>query len=91
MAHHDHEEENLSPEEKIYRDFIRRGNDFYNIDLFLSAKYMYADALKTKPNDTFAQEKFDQCKSNIKRDTIRVLTVVPIVAGIIVSLFYVLM
>jgi hypothetical protein len=91
MAHHDHEDENLSPEDKIYKDFIRRGNDFYNIDLFLSAKYMFADALKIRPNDEFAQERFNKCKSNIKRDTVRVLTVVPIVAGIIIGLFYILM
>ncbi len=66
-------------EDSDYIDFIRRGNDFFKIDLFKSAKEMYEQALLCKPNDSEAGSKISDCNNLIKRDTKRVLLVLPFV------------
>lgn len=72
------DDENLSPEEKKYNDYMRRGDDFYRIELFKSAKEMYLEALKYLPEDDNAKTKADDCRRLIKRDMKRILVILPI-------------
>ena len=88
MGHHHEEPANLSPRDREYLDLMKRGDDFMHIDLFLSAKRTYKEALKVKPGNKKAQEQIYQCSANIERDTIKVLITVPLVAGAIVFLFW---
>lgn len=83
MSHHDTQEENLTHEELMYRYHIQRGYDFTKIELFLSARNNYQLALKYKPDDPFAQEKFRSCSEQIRKDRKKVLVIVPIVLAII--------
>lgn len=75
MGHHPLDESKLSPEERNYIDCIRRGDDFYAIDLFLRAREMYEKALIYKPGDAFARDMISKCRANVKRDTRRVIIV----------------
>jgi len=88
MAHEEIHEENLTHEEIKYRYHIQRGYDFTRIELFRSARENYREALKYKPGDAFASEKAEECDRNIRRDTLRVLIIVPIVLSIVAAVVY---
>lgn len=66
-------------EEKKYNDFVRRGDDFFRIELFKSAKEMYEQALLLKPDDESTITKKADCERLIRRDTKRVLIVLPFI------------
>ena len=85
MAHHETQEENLSPEEIMYRYHILRGSDFTKIDLFLSARNNYQMALKYHPGDPFATEKIAVCTEQIRQDRKKVLVITPIVLALVVT------
>jgi len=57
MSHHHEDNENLSPQEIKFNDCIRRGNDFLNIEQYLSAKECYQEALEMHFNDKLVNEK----------------------------------
>jgi hypothetical protein len=86
MGHHQIDESRLSPQERQYYDHMRCGDDFYKIDLFLSAGKMYKKALEYLPGDESAQQKFDQCQSNIRRDTKKVVIIISLLAVIFVTI-----
>lgn len=88
MAHEELNGENLSVEEKRYNDFIRRGDDFFRIELFKSAREMYEEALKYKQNDETANLKIAECKRFIKRDTKKILITLPFLIVIILTVIY---
>ena len=68
---------------------MRRGDDFFRIELFKSAKEMYEEALKYKKNDEATQMKIGECKRLIKRDTRRIITVLPFLIIIVVTYYIV--
>lgn len=84
MSHSEESDVQLSHEELQYLDHIRRASDFMKIDLFLSARREYEKALEYKPNDVFALDQIALCTGNIRRDTRKVLIIVPLVIAIIV-------
>ncbi|HTX87983.1 MAG TPA: hypothetical protein VMC08_03260 [Bacteroidales bacterium] len=86
MAHETIQEENLSHEEIKYRYHIQRGMDFTKIELFRSARENYLEALKYKPGDPLALERADECNRQIKRDTVKVLIIVPVVLAIVAAI-----
>jgi len=90
MAHHEHHNENLSPEDKLYNKFITGGDGFFNIELFKSARDSYNEALKIRPTDDYATKRVAECTQNIARDTRKIMIVVPILAVIITTLLMVL-
>lgn len=77
------EDVNLTEEEKEYRDLIRRGDDFFRIELFKSSREKYEEALKLKPSDEYAQNRIIECNNLIKRDTRRILMVLPFVIAFV--------
>ena len=83
MAHHETHDEHLSHDEIMYRYHIQRGSDFTKIDLFLSAKNNYLDALKYKPGDPFASTRAEECTKQIRKDRKKVLMIVPFVLALI--------
>lgn len=86
MAHHEEDSANLSHEELKYREHTRRASDFMKIDLFLSARGEYERALEYHPGDTLSLEKIDECNSNIRRDRVKVLIIVPFVLALIATI-----
>jgi hypothetical protein len=91
MANNETENLNISPEEKEYNDLIRRGDDFFKIDLFKSAKEMYEKVLLIKPDDPDTVSKISECKRLIKRDTKRVLIVLPFILIAVITVIWVKM
>lgn len=85
MGHHPVDESKLSPEERRYAECMRKGDDFYVIDLFVRAREMYEQALQYKPGDETALRKVEQCRNNVSHDTRRVLIILGIAAVIILA------
>lgn len=86
MSHHEESQENMSHEEIMYRYHIQRGSDFTKIDLFLSARNNYKEALKYHPGDPFATEKVAECTAQIRKDRKKVLIILPFVFALITLL-----
>jgi hypothetical protein len=86
MSHHEETTAILSHEELMYNDHIRRGSDFMKIDLFLSARGEYENALDYKPNDVFSKEQIALCNQYISRDRKKVLVIIPLVLGVILAI-----
>jgi siroheme synthase len=85
MAHEEIHDENPTHEEIKYRYHIQRGSDFTKIELYRSARENYKEALKYKPGDPFATGRIAECNAQIRRDTVKVLIIVPIVLAIIAA------
>ena len=81
------DESTLSKEEKMFNEYIRRGDDFFRIELFKSSREMYQEAQKLKPQDTYCATRIKECTNLIRRDTKRILFVLPfliIIVGAII-------
>jgi hypothetical protein len=88
MAHQEINEDNLSHEEIRYRYFMTRGVDFTKIELFLSAREHYKQALLYKPGDPEATEKIAWCNDRIRKDRKSVLILVPLVLALIAVVIF---
>ena len=73
MDTHENNNQLLSATDKQFADCIRRGDDFFRIELFKSAKEMFRKALTYRDNEADTLAKIDECDRLIKRDTKRVL------------------
>ncbi|HRY99346.1 MAG TPA: hypothetical protein P5550_09860 [Bacteroidales bacterium] len=85
MGHHPTDESNLTPAERHYADFMRRGDDFYAIDLFVRAREMYEKALEHLPGDENALRKIAQCRDNVSHDTRKVLIILGVAALVVLA------
>ncbi len=88
MAHEEIPEENLTHEEIMYRYHIQRGMDFTKIELFRSARENYREALKYKPGDSTAAQRFIECNDQIRKDRNKVLIIVPFILAIIAAIVF---
>ncbi len=85
MAHHE-TEVNLSPEELQFRDFMLRGDDFYKIEIFRSAKAWYVRALEQDNKSEVARQKIADCNQKLAYER-KVFLILGIIAAIAVILF----
>ena len=88
MAHEEVNEVILTKEEKIYNDLIRRGDDFFKIELFKSARGMFEEAMKYKPNDEATKSKIAECRRLVRRDTKRVIAILPFLIIIVSTVIW---
>ena len=86
MATHSNHDEHLDPETKAYNDFMREGNDYVKIELYLYAIKRFQQALLLKPNESIPTERIAFCKSKFQKDN-KTIAVVVAAAIIVVSLF----
>ena len=82
------EESTINKEENLFNDYIRRGDDFFRIELFKSSREMYEEAKKIKPTDEYAASRIDECRRLIKLDTRRILFVLPFLILIVGGIIY---
>lgn len=84
---HHHSTENLSNEELLYHDFIRRAEDFIKIEIYRNALECYEFALATGVNNTYVNEQISLLYRKIRKEvkTIRILLAIAamVVAAVI--------
>lgn len=84
MAHAIHEE-NLTQEEKKFREYYQRANDLRKIELLRYAKYWYEEALGFNIQTTEVQERLDETNEEIRKETRSIIAVVVVAAVLIVA------
>jgi hypothetical protein len=77
-----HTEPALSPEEREFRDYITRGDDFCKIELFRYAVSYYRKAWEMRPDSEEARLRFQECRGRIKGES-RVILIIAAVAAVI--------
>ncbi len=88
MATH-HEDHNLTPEEKRYRECMTTGDDFTKIEIFRSAASWYKKALEIKPGDEEATRKLDEVREKIKKENRAIYAI--LATGVVVVLVLILL
>jgi hypothetical protein len=88
MAHHEPEKP-LSREERIFKDNIRRGDDFFQIEIFRSAKAWYQKALVMNIDRDFVEAKIVECERLLKYEK-RVFSILGMVVACILIVSYAL-
>ena len=88
MAHHENNE-NLSPEEKKFRELMTNGDDFFKIEIYRSAVKQYKEAAKLDLDNDLASQKVAECERLLQneRKWIYVILAVAAVAVILIWLF----
>jgi hypothetical protein len=77
-----HEEPNLTPEEKHFRDCMITGDDFTKIEIYRSAASWYKKALDLKPGDEEALNRLVAIQGKIRKENIAIYTIVAVFAVI---------
>ena len=88
MAHHENNE-NLSPEEKKFRELMTNGDDFFKIEIYRSAVKNYKEAAKLDVGNDLASQQVAKCERLLRneRKWIYVILAVAAVAVILIWLF----
>lgn len=82
-----HEEslEHLSPEEKKFRFYITRGEDFMRCEIYRNAKKYYQLALEMNIDNNTVTQKISDCNRLIKQES-RIIYILIAVAAVIIAL-----
>lgn len=75
-------DQTLSPEEKLFREYIIRGDDFCKIELFRQAVECYRNAVELRPGSAEAKERLIGCSAKIKGES-RIILIILAVAAVI--------
>ena len=86
MEHHENNE-NISPEEKKFRELMRNGDDFFKIEILRSALHWYREALKLKPGDETATQQVAACEVLLKRER-KAIYIITGIAVVVVALIW---
>jgi len=73
----------LSAEERSYREFMTRGDDFFRIEIFRPAKVWYSRALAMNINSDQAKERIAECDRLLAYER-RVFTILGIAGSIVI-------
>jgi len=84
MIHHENEQ-NLSPEEKLYREHMQGASDFEKIEIYKMARRYYKKALSVKPDDHEAQSKLDSIVIKQKNE-LKSIAFIAVVAVLIIAI-----
>ena len=74
----------MTPEEKKFREYLTRGDDFCKIELYRHAVHWYREAVKLRPDDTEARARLDGCSGKIHAESRTILIIVAVAACVIV-------
>ena len=80
-----HDESHLSPEERQFRDYITRGDDFCKVELFRYAVSNYRKALEMRPDSEEARLRFQECRAKIQGESRAILIIAAVAAVIILT------
>jgi hypothetical protein len=86
MAHLENNE-NISPEEKKFRELMQVGDDFIKIEIYRSAVKNYREAAKLGIDDSLASQKVAECERLLNRER-RVIYIVIAIAVVVVALVW---
>ena len=84
MTTHVINQEQLSPDESKFQEYLMRGDDFCKIELFRNAIVWYRQALEMKPDDPVARELYENCRQKIRAES-RVIYILLCIAAVIVA------
>ncbi|MEI6764977.1 MAG: hypothetical protein WCM76_05000 [Bacteroidota bacterium] len=84
MAHHE-ENLHLSPEEIKFNDFVKRGDDFYRIELYQYAVVWYKKALECNIDTENIRQKIADSESKFRRDGKKIIIAATSVAIVIAA------
>jgi ERCC4-related helicase len=86
MAHLENNE-NLSLEEKKFRQLMGMGDDFIKIEIFRNAIKWYREAAKLRPDDPVAKQKIAECEKLLNREN-RAIYIIAGIAVVVVALIW---
>jgi len=78
----------LSPEERMYVDYIQKGDDFMKIEIYRSAKEWYTRALELNHNPGFVRSKLDNCNSLLQLEKKRIIVIISVIAIVVLALVF---
>jgi hypothetical protein len=80
MGHHE-TNENLSPEEKKFRELMHNGDDFFKIEIYRSAKTRYREAATMNIDNEAANKKAEERQALLQKENRAIYIIVAIVAA----------
>jgi hypothetical protein len=72
-----------SPEEEIYLDCLKNGDDFSKIEILYLAKYWYQKALETGFEPELMKKRLDKIDQNLRFER-KVVTILVVIATVII-------
>lgn len=88
MAHH---EVNTSqnPEQQLFQDYMMRGDDFFKIEIFRSARNWYEKALTMKMDEEKVKQRIEECNRQLAYEK-KIFTVLGIIGIAVILLLVVI-
>lgn len=80
-----HDESMLTPEERIFREYITRGDDFCKIELYRQAVNWYRQAVELRPESEEARSRLLDCRSKIKKESRTILIILAVAAMVVLA------
>lgn len=87
MAHHAEDTSNLSPVERDFRDFLKRGDDFSKVEIYRLAVEEYRKAGALNINNHVVEEKLNFCKKQMEFEK-KVFMILGVIVIVIVGAVY---
>lgn len=84
MAHAHHDEQ-LSPEEKKFREYFQRATDLKKIELYRYARYWFQEALQFNMQTAEVQAAMDENDELIRKETRSIVAVVCVAVVLIAA------
>jgi hypothetical protein len=88
MGHQD-THENLSPEEKKFRELMRNGDDFLKIEIYRSAIHKFREAARMDIDNEAANKKVEECQVLLNKEN-KVIYIIVAVVAVIAALVWIL-
>lgn len=75
----------MTPEERRFREYITRGDDFCKIELYRNAVGWYRKAVEMRPDSEEARLRFQDCHGKIRSESKTILVIVAVAALIVLA------
>jgi|GEM_PF-1026702 len=82
---HEEEKNNLTPEEKLVKDYLRRGDDFMKIEIYKLARRCYENALALQPENPDLKKLVENVRNLQKKELRAISVIVSVMALIVIS------
>jgi hypothetical protein len=86
---HDHDAAILSPEEKIHKDLVNRGDDYFKIELWRWALHYYRLASERGLHQDEVQHKIEMTQAKIKSETRIVIAILCVAVLIAAAIWFI--
>jgi hypothetical protein len=79
--------ENLSLEEKKFRELMGMGDDFLKIEIYRNAVKWYREAAKLRPDNPLAKQKITECEQLLKKESKSIYVVLGVAVVVVLIAF----